>query len=271
MRLLKTLISSLLLLGFVSICHASWLSSRRRISGEVIRDYWWSRWDWVEGGDGGGGDFTITTISFACNTNMTAGGDAFNSAIGGTQGGNGSGAEAATSVSNGGFFGHWSFDGGDRVTVADNAGIDVGTDDFTETIWFTHDNTGEEYLFDRDLWNVGYGIFYDGTKYTFRIDDGSGGGDSTSWTDSTLSTWTFIACTKDSSWVKMYVNGVFISSNNVDQATGSLDSNFRMSIGDIRQFPGYGWTGLVDEPRLIKGKALSEEEILKMYNDGHGE
>ena len=85
------------------------------------------------------------------------------------------------------------------------------------------------------------------------------------WGNTTLSmnNWYHVVCVRDSTEVRLYLNG------NLDGSGGSLGTNpsSPFAIGDLYGHGGnYKFKGLIDEVRIYN-RALSAEEVLALFQD----
>ena len=153
------------------------------------------------------------------------------------------------------------FDGtNDHVESADHADYSLGTNDFTM----------EAYIYPRDFDNYkAIMMKYTGTRSTsswwwslnssghilFYLYYGSSEmGIVTSGTGMTLNKWNHVACVRDGSTARVYINGVQVGTGNI--STNSVnDSSTAVRIGEDSQ-GYYDFDGIISNVRLINGTCL---------------
>ena len=153
------------------------------------------------------------------------------------------------------------FDGsGDHVQSADHADYSLGTNDFTM----------ECYIYPRDFDNYkAIMMKYTGTRSTsswwwslnssghilFYLYYGSSEmGIVTSGTGMTLNEWNHVACVRDGSTARVYINGVQVGTGNISTETVN-DSSTAVRIGEDSQ-GFYDFDGVISNVRLINGTCL---------------
>lgn len=139
-----------------------------------------------------------------------------------------------------------------RLTVADNAALNMGTGDFTWELWFnTSVSSGYQIL-------VNKGDSYTGTTMCLNLQSGTvnfasgivGGSFS-------INTWNHLALTRSGTSTKLWLNGVQQGSTLSDSTNYSTATS--LSIGDrTAGHPNgqYPFTGYISNVRLVKGTAL---------------
>jgi hypothetical protein len=160
-----------------------------------------------------------------------------------------------------------SFDGvDDYVRVPYNPNLNVLNNKFTIAMWLNmNTQTGtERYILGKfNYLNSGYYIFmYSGeNKVSFGF---HGGG--IVWilktSDITYNQWQHIAVTLDGNIMKVYLNGILISSTNGVGAIGTDTNN--LTIGGITPSLRVG-NKFIDDARIYN-RALSDAEIQALYN-----
>lgn len=194
--------------------------------------------------------------------------------------GNGHTATQATVASQptttpGMFTGALNFDNtDDYLSVADSAGINVGTGSFTVAAWVKPSGTTQDRVINK--WNGSIGWLMD-------INTGSGGAaspgflrlkmnDGTNNIDYFVSAslavgaWTHVAATVDrtAKELKLYANGVQIgTTQNITALTGTLTNAAALGIGTIPSSLGNYCGGALDEVRLYTA-ALTQPQVMTL-------
>lgn len=156
------------------------------------------------------------------------------------------------------------FDGsGDWLKVADNSAFTLGSGDFTIECWvYPSGGSGTQWMFGQIPTNFAFSncsVAMGMSSYTVSayIFVGSSEYHVTSTSTMPLNTWTHLAFTRESTNIKLYVNGSLQATTAVSTSTVN-DSNANFAIGR----PG-DWTGGAEEIvahmsdfRLVKGTAV---------------
>jgi prepilin-type N-terminal cleavage/methylation domain-containing protein len=162
-----------------------------------------------------------------------------------------------------------SFDGTNDYVDFGNQ-LNLGSGDFTIEAW-VKGNSLTDYArvinkhdgsFDS---NKGWAIYantgnknaYFSARANSRIDLDSG-------TNINTNSWQHIAVTKNSSLIKIYIDGAF--KNSVVSPVGDFNNNYNLNIGRISSGSFY-WNGLIDEVRVYNA-ALTAAEIQQFYVQG---
>jgi hypothetical protein len=147
--------------------------------------------------------------------------------------------------------GCWYYNGGD-LTIADTAGFDYGTGDFTIEMWINHGAITSGYLIDHGSGNSG-AINITSGKYTYY--------NSTIGTSSLLYTtgggaiipdaWVHLAISRAANTTRFFVNGALMSS-------GTDNCNYGLQRVQIGKYGGggYSYIGYMEDLRITKGAAL---------------
>lgn len=171
---------------------------------------------------------------------------------------------------------------GDFVEVSHDPALNVGTGDFTVDLWVNFNSTvGEQILIEKYIENFSPtppGWFL--TKFednSLRFGTGpadSGHGVTSSALSLPANTWIHFAARRSCGVAGIFVNGTLVASGTFldnSDSTSSLKFGHR---GDQRDTPGstddrgFFLNGLIDEVELFVGHALSDGEILALYNAG---
>jgi len=151
------------------------------------------------------------------------------------------------------------FDGsGDYMRVLPNNGFSFGTGDFTIECWayVLADATGGKIIVDSrpadtngnywSLYMTNTGAGFSGANYTVSVTD--------TLSTTPLNTWMHLAVTRQSGTLKLFVNGVSVStasaSSSVMDSSGLFIGTNPFSAGTVSQFNGY-----ISDLRITKGVA----------------
>ncbi len=147
---------------------------------------------------------------------------------------------------------------GDYLTIADDATLDPGTEDFTIMLWFKGDNTGPgtRSLFDRPTvgYTPRYNAFVRDGSLRFVLRPGSGYGESNF--SCAADEWCHLALTYDHQKQKLYKNGELVYEVEQTGDIGNEDSN--LYIGGSGLFSLF--LGVIDEFAMFN-RALPQAEI----------
>lgn len=168
---------------------------------------------------------------------------------------------------------------GDYVTVPDAADLDVGTGDFSVSMWFRIDNLGTNaahHLINKRHNSSpfqGFFAFYEGRnaqpnfrRLVFGFDPGAPTGTNIDSAAVTVNdnNWHHIAITRDGTDLRIYIDG---SSANNDDSVGNdadLDGTNPLQIGASRS-GGANWPGALDEVMFFKGAAIQSAEVSTIF------
>ena len=181
----------------------------------------------------------------------------------------------------------FTFDGaGDFASVADAPALDPGTGDFTVDLWVRFNATsGEQVLVEKWVQrDAGTSIGWTLTKLAddrigFFTEAPRGAGGTQSGIDAIpAQTWLNVAARRRGRTFELLVNGILIASNDGDPAeTINLDSTSSLKFGyrgGRNDTPGsqsdqqFFLNGQIDEVQLFVGRALSNEEVSRIYLAG---
>ena len=171
-----------------------------------------------------------------------------------------------------------SFDGtGDYLSVADNTDFEFGSGDFSVDTWIKlNDVTNEQYFM--GYWSnstvadrqFGLRLATGGTLFGFGMaSDGVGGfliNETYPWSPS-VGRWYHIAVIRSGSTVKVFINGVQVGSTTVSGSMYSGSTQATRIGGDFVDSPR-PLNGYLDELRIIKGAALTPDQIRQAYEYG---
>jgi len=160
------------------------------------------------------------------------------------------------------------------VSIADDAALDVGTGDFSMSLWFKTDDDYDGYtaLWRKGGWgSEGYSIgFTSSNKLAINTATTPGGND-WGYTDTAIEKgkWYHVVGVWDRSANQtLYLNGVeqtMANNYDISENTGSLDNSSSAAIGGAS---GSRFAGCITEVALFKTIVLSDAEVLELYNDG---
>tara|TARA_R100001594_G_scaffold77044_1_gene111681 strand:+ start:1453 stop:5076 length:3624 start_codon:yes stop_codon:yes gene_type:complete len=173
------------------------------------------------------------------------------------------------------------------VDIPDNAALDVGSGDFSISLWFRWDGGGSGYrnIISKGGWgSTGYSIGLDSSnRLAINISDPtSSASDTNKWAYITspsitieagqwyhvVGTWDRTGDTQDT---RLYVDGIrqtVAGDNDISDFSGrSIDNstNFRVYY---RSSSSNTLPGCVNEIALFKGRAIGAENVKQLYNDG---
>jgi len=158
------------------------------------------------------------------------------------------------------------FDGvNDYVTVAHDAVLNMGTNDFTITVWAesdTYSNAGG--LISKGMyWTDGPGYVITNISSPqeprFKVHDGTVDANERFLSGSTYD-WTFFVAVKRGSTLETYRNGAF--ERNEPSTVGSVDNSDALTFG---KNTNNEYSGFLDDIRIYN-KALSAAEIQAIYD-----
>ena len=168
-----------------------------------------------------------------------------------------------------------------RATLADDPDFDFsnGTDDFTLSLWFNRGGaiSAQEYLLDKHATNDGYTIYMDSDgDIVCGIGDGAaafpeetiGGTLSKNYDDTS---WHHAVCVKlGTSSLRLYVDGIEITSDTSLAVTDDMSNSGKLIIGDTDEADGTDeWLGDIDETKIFRS-ALTAAQIKVLYSQSSG-
>ncbi|MEK7104834.1 MAG: LamG domain-containing protein, partial [Patescibacteria group bacterium] len=165
-----------------------------------------------------------------------------------------------------------AFDGtGDYFSTTDDTSLDfAAADNFSVDFWVRHAAiaTNPDYAITKaDATTGGYKVYMDASgDMCFDIDDDA------TWTpDDTACTsgidyddnnWHHIAAIKTGTTkIELFMDGLLVASDSTLAASGTLANTNGFYVGIDRDGTSNGWDGYIDEVRVLKGRALTPEEI----------
>ena len=165
--------------------------------------------------------------------------------------------------------------GSTHVIIADNAALNVGTDDFSLSLWFKTDDEYDAYvaIFRKGGWGgEGYSIAINNNNQ-LAINTANTGASNNLWGYTTTAIekgkWYHVVGVWDRSANQtLYLNGVkqtMVSNSVISGMTGTLNNS---SAATIYASSSTRFTGCITEVALFKTIALSDAEVLELYNDG---
>ena len=159
------------------------------------------------------------------------------------------------------------FDGvADYVNVSDNAALDVGTGDFSISLWVSTKGTAISRLVDKNGYNA-YSVYLQ-SDGTIKI--------SIHNTATSIATITF----NDGKWhhivasfdrdanCTVYKNGESIGTIDISSDTEDLGNANALRFGASTTSTLYPFEGSMTEISLWKGEALTSAKVQELYNDG---
>lgn len=164
------------------------------------------------------------------------------------------------------------FDGRDYVGVHDDTNLDMGTGDFTISVWikprvnFSIGTSGIDYVI--VVKNNPYGdnpgymlFFYKWHGWTFRVSDNIGQ-DQVALNSAASPVWTHLVGVKTNDYLRLYADSMFRDQLNISKGNVSGKGAFHIGIDWNFQ---RGFDGIIDEVRIYN-RALTESEIKRLYN-----
>jgi len=162
-----------------------------------------------------------------------------------------------------------SFDGNDYVQANDANSLDIAGP-LTVSLWMNPSNSmsgNHNNVFIAKGNEGNYMMTFSETGAAFRprlYVKGLSDVEVSSSTAVSTNQWSHVVGVYDNSKLMVYVNGLLTGS---DASTGTPTTNaYTLDIGSISG--NWGFTGTIDEVRIYN-RALSAEEILRLYNLGH--
>jgi len=155
------------------------------------------------------------------------------------------------------------------LTHADDANFDVGTGTFALGCWFKHDtiSTAADYLFNKrdgsGNTQTGYAAYMDSDgTLGFRISDDGGVSADVAASTGTYddNAWHHAWFVRESSNVKIYVDGSLDGSTAISNATGTLSTSAAINIGAIKAATN-AWAGQLDSVEMIKADYPTAPDI----------
>ena len=161
-----------------------------------------------------------------------------------------------------------SFDGvGDYIQIADSVSLNP-SEEVTVCGWFYFNDASENVgLIWKDSYNYALNTYSDGVHFT--VWNPANVPSAASFSTSLLeSGWNFIAGVFDGTNSKLYLNGAPIGSIGASITGGIRDQAGDLYIGQRPDGNGEEYfDGLIDEVKIF-GKALSENEVIELYDEG---
>lgn len=162
-----------------------------------------------------------------------------------------------------------SFSSSDEyVSYGDRDELDLGTGEFTITVWVNSDTDlssngrGNAILTKGDHLVAGGHVLYlddtDGWRYIAdesAVDISLGGAVSTDWT--------FLTVRRTGDTFELMVDGTTVATGS---GTADLNTDREFRVGFWTDGGGKGWTGVIDDPRIYD-EALSDEEIADVMDE----
>ena len=146
------------------------------------------------------------------------------------------------------------FSGSNYLTTPNSTSLVFGTGDFTIESWFNLKSISD-YATIAGLWNgiTGYGWLLQVGPSETRLVTTSFAFNVSSWSPS-LNTWYFLAVTRSSGSVKIFINGVQIGSTSTN--TSNIQSSSPLNIGVVNDGSVFATlNAYLDDLRITKGIA----------------
>ena len=156
-----------------------------------------------------------------------------------------------------------AFDGSASITVPHHTRISGGSA-FTLDFWMQADApSGTQVLLHKGTYD--YGVAITGSDLYCGITDSSGTTYTATATGVVDGDWHHVACTFNSTYLRLYVDGV--NEDRVSVGTSSATNTDDLVIGEFSASAGFEYEGLIDHLRFV---ALSSTaaEISAMYSEG---
>lgn len=169
---------------------------------------------------------------------------------------------------------------GDFVEVPDDDALNVGSDDFTVSLWVRFTSTEREQVLIEDWIETFDSSTSTGWTLTklksnaIGFATGAPGAAETDQVDLPVDTWIHVAARRSDGTLSIFVNGALAAANAIDDAHEPLDSSASLKFGrrgspddtpsslDTRAF---FLNGQLDEVKLFVGRGLSDETILDIF------
>ena len=154
---------------------------------------------------------------------------------------------------------------------------DMGTDDFSISLWYYRPELIEGYLGILGNWGSApywYLALDEGSNNVYFQFNPSSPVNTYANSAPAASTWIHVVVTVDRSGdMTMYINGS--AQTDVDDISASsavaMDNNATFSVGRIgNHIDGYYFHGYIDDVALFRGLVLTQEQVTYLYNSGIG-
>jgi len=152
-----------------------------------------------------------------------------------------------------------------KVVVSNNSALDVGTGDFSISLWVNAtSDSGVQKIFDRNH----------ATGYTMYISSGNlkvglHGSLTTISNNIADSKWHHLVSSYDRSGnLNVYKNSVLIATIDISSDTEDLDNSNSLAFGQSSAGTAYPFEGTLTEISLWKAEALTAAKVQELYNDG---
>lgn len=149
--------------------------------------------------------------------------------------------------------------------------LDITGDDITLAAWIYHEGVdAQSWVISKMGTGTGaYAMYVNGDDdLVFTGDTGTGWSGHTGDAAVPINAWSFVVATYNGTWVNTYVNGT--TKGTPVARTGNFISTAKtLKIGWEDAWNSQGFVGKIDEV-AVWDRALSDEEIVELYNDGDG-
>jgi hypothetical protein len=161
---------------------------------------------------------------------------------------------------------------GDFIEVPDDPGLNFGPGDFTVDLWVNFEDTsGEQVLLEKFIQNLNGWTLTKTSRDVLRLAlyDGSGGEFDLDSAPLVIQphVWYHFAATRLGSLVNLYMNGVKVASD-PDFVLMNLNSSTSLKIGRRGDDGGFYLNGRIDEFEIFNGTALTDEQVMAIFNAG---
>ena len=164
------------------------------------------------------------------------------------------------------------FDGvTDYVGIADADSIDLGTSDFTLSLWIKTSAQGHMRIIDKKDASTGWLLSINTSEQlNYVLDDTGGDATYTGVSNISDGNWHYVVLSADRDGNGIiYIDAAVDSTDDISARSASLDSTSSIFIGaDAPSGDSLFFDGIINEISLFKGVALSLAEVQELFNDG---
>ena len=153
-----------------------------------------------------------------------------------------------------------------KVVVSNNSALDVGTGDFSFSLWVNATSgSGVQKIFDRNH-TIGYTMYISSGNLKVGLHNSL-----TTIADSNIAdgNWHHLVSSYDRSGnLTVYKDGVLIATIDISSDTEDLNNANALVFGQSSSGVAYPFEGTLTEISLWKGEALTTAKVQELYNDG---